>query len=33
MQLALFELVYPGRVPELTAIRWKPVIIYPDWAR
>lgn len=33
MQLALFELVYPGRVSELTAIRWKPVIIYPDWAR
>lgn len=29
MQLALFDLVYPGRIPELPALRVKPIIIYP----
>lgn len=33
MQLALFDLVYPGRIPELPYLRVKPVIIYPVWAR
>ncbi|UVK59576.1 hypothetical protein SEA_SURVIVORS_3 [Gordonia phage Survivors] len=33
MQLALFDLVYPGRIPELPALRVKPIIIYPVWAR